>query len=141
MVARGLVLPMQAQAGHYYASLYRRAVGRPYLSTNAHYRRLIMNSPAMPSDKDDAGVAEARRLYRLGKQRLVEAGRGVAEATEDLVVFGVRPGFLMSVAAAHRNNGRLAKSAEPHDARYRAILTGLEALAAGYGFRESQPLR
>src|SRR5262245_30670885 len=69
MAAKGLVLPVQAQAGHYYASLYRRAVGRPHLSTNAHYRRLAMNSPALPPDDDDAGVAEARRLYRLGKQR------------------------------------------------------------------------
>lgn len=141
MVAQGLVLPTQAQAGRYYASLYRRAVGRSHLSTNAHYQRLAMNSPTTAFDGDEAGVAEARRLYRLGKQRLVEAGRLVSEATEDLVVFGMRPGFLSRIESAGRKSSKRPRPKEPSDALYRAILSGLETLAAGYGFRESSRQR
>lgn len=137
MVARGLLQPTQAQAGRYYAALYRRAVGRPHLSTNAHYQRLAMNAPATAFDEEDAGVAEARRLYRMGKQKLLQAGRLVAEATEDLVVFGVRPGILIAASATGGNAGKRSRPAVPADARYRAILTGLETLAAGYGFRDS----
>ncbi|MGH6879757.1 hypothetical protein [Hypericibacter sp.] len=141
MVARGLLQPTQAQAGRYYASLYRRAVGPPHLSTNAHYQRLAMNAPATAFGEEDAGVAEARRLYRLGKEKLLQAGRLVAEATEDLVVFGVRPGILMAVSVTGRNASKRSKPAVPADARYRAILAGLEALAAGYGFRDSHRSR
>jgi hypothetical protein len=141
MVARGLPQPTQAQAGRYYAALYRRAVGRPHLSTDAHYQRLAMNAPATAVGEEDAGVAEARRLYRLGKERLLQAGRLVAEATEDLVVFGARPGILMTVSVAGRNAEKRSRSIVPAVARYRAILTGLEALAAGYGFRDSHRAR
>jgi len=136
MVARGLVQPAQAQAGRYYASLYRRAVGRPFLSTNAHYQRLAMNAAAMPFDGDEAGLAEARRLYLLGKQRLMETGRLAAEATENLVVFGVRPPFLSGSAGANRKDRGRRDARVPADALFRAILAGLAALAAGYGFRE-----
>ena len=141
MVARGLLQPTQAQAGRYYAALYRRAVGRPHLSTDAHYQRLAMNAPATAFGEEDAGVAEARRLYRLGKQMLLQAGKLVAEATEDLVVFGVRPGILMPAPDRGRNAGKRSKPALTADARYRALLTGLEALAAGYGFRDSHRSR
>jgi hypothetical protein len=141
MVARGLVRSNQAQAGRYYAALYRRAVGRPHLSTNAHYRRLAMNAPATSFEDDDAGAAEARRLYRLGKEKLMEVGRKAAEATEDLVIFGMRPGFL-ETASSRRGNGEQCRiEMTPADTQYRAILAGLEALAAGYGFSETSRAR
>jgi hypothetical protein len=141
MVARGLIPPNQAQAGRYYASLYRRSVGRPHLSTNALYQRLAMNAPATSFEEDDAGMAEARRLYRLGKARLLSAGRRAAKATEDLVIFGIRPGFLAAAADGDGNRQERRKEREPADAHYRAILAGLEALAAGFGFCEASGTR
>lgn len=125
MAARGLITAAQAAAGGYYAVLYRRAVGRPYLSCAAHYQRLAVNYVPLPPDFDDEAEAEARRLFRLGKERLLAAGHRAARATEELIVFGTKPPFLVNRQSRDKAS----------DALYRAILAGLDALADCYGFR------
>jgi hypothetical protein len=124
MAARGLITPAQAAAGGYYAVLYRRAVGRPYPSCAAHYQRLAVNYVPLPPDSGDEAEAEARRLFRLGKERLLAAGQRAARATEELVVFGTRPAFLVGRRLQDKSG----------DTLYRAILAGLDALADCYGF-------
>jgi hypothetical protein len=133
MAAMDLILPWQAQAGRYYAWLYRRAVRWPHLSTNVHYEQLAMNSSPMPIETDDEFQALARKLYRRGKRKLLQESRLVAEATENVAVFANWPPFLEPPASPRR-----AIQADPtqrqRDAVYRAaIVRGLNALAKAYG--------
>jgi len=140
MAAKELILPWQAQAGRYYAWLYRRAVRWPHLSTNAHYEQLAMNSSPNPIETDDEFQALARRLYRRGKRKLLQESRLVAEVTENVAVFANWPSFLEPQGLRRR-----ATQADPaqrrRDEAYRdAIVRGLNALANAYGLagREKQ---
>jgi hypothetical protein len=138
MVAKDLIPPGQAQAGRYYAWLYRRAVRWPHLSTNAHYEQLAMNSSPMPVETDDEFQALARKLYHRGKRKLLQEGRLVAEVTENVAVFHSWPPFL-----APPVSGRHPVPVDPaqrrRDAAHcEAIVRGLNALAKAYGMAERE---
>jgi hypothetical protein len=141
MAAKKLILPSQAEAGRYYAWLYRRAVRWPHLSTNVHYEQLAMNSLPAPIEGDDALQALARRLYRRGKRRLLLENRLVAEATENVAVFGNWPQFLHP-KSAKRQLPRTDAVQRQRDAIHKeAVIRGLSALAETYGLagRRAQP--
>jgi len=138
MVAKDMIPPGQAQAGRYYAWLYRRAVRWPHLSTNLHYEQLAMNSSPMPVETDDEFQALARRLYRRGKRKLLQEGRLVAEATENVAVFCNWPPFLEPSASA-RHQTAADPAQRRRDAAHReAIVRGLSALAKAYGMVERE---
>lgn len=133
MAAKKLIQPFQAEAGRYYAWLYRRAVRWPHLSTNAHYEQLAMSSWPASIEGDDALQALARRLYRRGKRRLLLESRLVADATENLAVFGNWPQFLHP-KSTKRQLPRADAAQRQRDAIHKAaVIRGLSALAETYG--------
>ena len=136
MAAKGMIQASQAQAGRYYAWLYRKAVRWPHLSTNAHYEQLAMATAPMPVESDEDFLALAHRLYLRGKRRLLREGATVAQATENVAVFAQWPPFLEPTSREYR-----AATADPaqgrRDARQRAaVILGLDALAQLYGMAE-----
>jgi hypothetical protein len=136
MAARGLIQASQAQAGRYYAWLYRRAVRWPHLSTNAHYEQLAMNAAPALVETDEDFLALAHRLYLRGKRRLLREGSLVAQATENVAVFDQWPSFLEP-----KTRGHGAGTADPaqgrRNARLRAaVVLGLDTLARLYGMAE-----
>jgi hypothetical protein len=136
MKAKGMIQPSQAEAGRYYAWLYRKTVRWPHLSTNAHYEQLAMNAAPMLVETDEDFLALAHRLYLRGKRRLLREGPAAAQATENVAVFAQWPSFLEP-----RGPGRQAATADPaqgrRDARQRAaVVLGLDALAQLYGMAE-----
>lgn len=125
MLARGLISPEQHEAGCYYAVLYGRAVARTDLSVASLYRRLLAES-GRGKDIDEADLARMQALYRLGKNRLLAAGRRIATATENIAVFGRPARFLGRPLGA-----RLKRGAD--FAELEAVLEGLSVLVACYG--------
>ena len=87
MLARGLITPEQHEAGCYYAGLYGRAVGPPDLSVASLYRRLMAES-GRGKEIDEADLGRIQALYRLGKNRLLAAGRRISRDREHR---GLRP--------------------------------------------------
>src|SRR5262249_42342605 len=125
MLARGLISAEQREAGCYYALLYRRAVGRPDLSVASLYRQL-MGEGGSGREMEEESLVRFQSLYRLGKNRLLAAGRRVAAATETLVVFG-RPARFLGRAA------RMPLKRGADHAELEAVLEGLSVLVACYG--------
>lgn len=125
MLARGLISAEQHEAGCHYAMLYGRTVGPTDLSVASLYRRLLAES-GRGKEIDEADLARIQALYRLGKNRLLAAGRRVATATENIAVFGSPPRFLNRPAG-----GRLKRGAD--FAELEAVLEGLSVLVACYG--------
>ena len=125
MLARGLIGQEPHDAGRYYAALYRQAVGRTQLSCDRHYGQLIADGGRQARMQDEAAQARIEERFRLGKNRLLAAGRRVCEATENLVVFGAAPRFLDARAGGLRRAG--------DGGELEAILLGLATLAACYG--------
>jgi len=125
MLARGLISSEQHEAGCYYAMLYARCVGRTNLSVAPIYRRLL----AEEGRGREVTEEEQRRdqaLFRLGKNRLLAAGRRVAAATENIAVFGRPARFL------DRHGGGPLKRGADH-AELEAVREGLCVLVACYG--------
>jgi len=125
MLARGLISVEQHEAGSYYAMLYGRAVARTDLSVAALYRRLLREG-GCGKQIDEEDLVRIQALYRLGKNRLLAAGRRISVATENIAVFG-RPARFLSRSAS-RNLKRGADFAE-----LEAVLEGLSVLVACYG--------
>jgi hypothetical protein len=133
LAAKEIIVPSQAEAGRYYAWLYRRAVRWPHLTTNAHYEQLAMTSLPAPVEGDDALQALARRLYRRGKRKLLQESRLVAQVTENIAVFGNWPPFLQ-LPSPNRPLPRTDSAQRQRDAIHKdAIIRGLSALAEAYG--------
>jgi len=125
LLARGLIGREQHDSGRHYASLYRQSVGRTQLSCDRHYSQLIADGGRAARSRDDAAQARIEARFRLGKNRLLAAGRRVCEATENLVVFGAAPRFLEAGLSGHRRAGDTRE--------LEAVVLGLETLAACYG--------
>ena len=125
MLARGLITPEQHEAGCYYAGLYGRAVGPPDLSVASLYRRLMAES-GRGKEIDEADLGRIQALYRLGKNRLLAAGRRISAATENIAVFGRPARFLVARRTAELKRG-------PDVAELEAVLEGLYVLVACYG--------
>jgi hypothetical protein len=125
MLAHGLIGQEQHDSGRYYASLYRQSVGRTQLSCDRHYSQMIADGGREARSRDEAAQARIEERFRLGKNRLLAAGRRVCEATENLVVFGVAPRFLEARLSGHRRHG--------DGAELEAVVLGLETLAVCYG--------
>jgi hypothetical protein len=125
MLARGLITAEMHEGGCTYAVLYGRAVARANLSVAHVYRRMLAES-GRGREVDEQSQARAEQLFRLGKNRLLAAGRRVCDATENLVVFG-RPARFLS----HRRTTELKRGADL--AEFQAVLAGLEVLVACYG--------
>ncbi len=127
MLARRLIGPEQHEAGCHYGYLYGRAVGKGDLSCAAIYARLAAEVRPCAAEPNEAREAREQAMFRLGKNRLLAAGRRVCDATENLVVFGRVARFLEScdrrAAAARRGDA----------ADLAAVLAGLDALVACYG--------
>jgi hypothetical protein len=125
MLARGLISTQQHDAGSYYAMLYGWAVGPTDVSVASLYRRLLAEG-WHGKEIDEEDLSRIQSLYRLGKNRLLAAGRRISTATEDIAVFG-RPARFLS-----RSAGRSLKRG-PDFAELEAVLEGLSVLVACYG--------
>ena len=125
MLARGLISTQQHEAGSYYAMLYGWAVGGTDVSVASLYRRLLAEG-WRGKEVDEEELARIQALYRLGKNRLLAAGRRISTATEDITVFG-RPARFLS-----RSAGRSLKRGLDF-AELEAVLEGLSVLVACYG--------
>ena len=125
MLARDLISIQQYEAGCYYAMLYGWAVGGTDVSVASLYRRLLAEG-WHGKEIDEEGRARIQALYRLGKNRLLAAGRRISTATENIVVFGCPARFLNRSAA-----GRPKRGAD--FAELEAVLEGLSVLVACYG--------
>lgn len=125
MLARGLISTQQHEAGCYYAMLYGWAVGRTDVSVASLYRRLLAEG-WHGKEIDEEDLTRIQALYRLGKNRLLAAGRRISTATENIAVFG-RPARFLSRSAG----GRLMRGAD--FAEFEAVLEGLSVLVACYG--------
>jgi hypothetical protein len=125
MLARGLISTQQHEAGCYYAMLYGWAVGRTDVSVASLYRRLLAEG-WHGKEIDEEDLTRIQTLYRLGKNRLLAAGRRISMATENIAVFG-RPARFLSRSAG----GSLKRG--PDFAEFEAVLEGLSVLVACYG--------
>jgi len=125
MLARGLISAEQHEAGCYYALLYRRAVAHPDLSVASLYRQL-MGEAGGGGAIDEESLVRFAGLYRLGKNRLLAAGRRITAATENLVVFGRPARFLGRPSNMTPKRG-------PDHAELQAVLDGLSVLVSCYG--------
>lgn len=127
LLARGLVGREQHEAGCRYGYLYGRVLGRTHLSCAAIYERLAAETGGTQANADEQQERRHQLQFRLGKNRLLAAGRRVCDATENLVVFGRVPRFLDS-------EGRRGAGARRGDAtELAAVLAGLDTLVACYG--------
>ncbi len=122
LLARGLIDPLQHEAGCFYGYLYRRAVRQPLPSMTWHYQKLLADPMGPMTAPDERTEARRQALFREGKNRLIAAGRWVCNATENVAVFQVYPPFLREGAAAAQRSAQL-----------QAIRLGLDTLAACYG--------
>jgi hypothetical protein len=127
MLARRLISPEQHEAGCRYGHLYGRVIGKGDLSCAAIYARLAAEVSTGALDIDEAREAREQAMFRLGKNRLLAAGRRVCDATENIVVFGRAARFL----EVHDRRGAAARRADA--AGLTAVLAGLDALVACYG--------
>jgi hypothetical protein len=127
MLARGLIGREQHEAGCRYGYLYGRVIGKGELSCAGLYDRLAAEMrPGGPAPSEEQ-EARDQMLFRLGKNRLLAAGRRVCDAMENLVVFGRGARFLDV-------DGRRGAAARRGDAaELAAVIAGLDALVACYG--------
>lgn len=127
MLARRLVSAEQHEAGCHYAFLYGRTIGRTQVTCDRYYRQMIASQGGGFDAADEATQARIETLFRLGKNRLLAAGRRVCDATENLTVFARTPRFL-------DDGGRRPAAARRADAvELQAVLDGLDVLVACYG--------
>ncbi len=127
LLARAHIDRMQHDAGCYYAYLYRRAIGHTQLSCTFLYRAIMGDHGPFADLLDEAAQAQLERRYRMGKNRLLAAGRRICDATENVVVFQRSPAALdgprrRQDRLSRENNGELAN-----------VLAGLDVLVACYG--------
>ncbi len=127
MLARRLVSTEQHEAGCHYAFLYGRTIGRTQVTCDRYYRQMIGSQGGGFDLTDEATQTRIEASFRLGKNRLLAAGRRVCDATENLTVFARTPRFL---DAGPR---RPAAARRADDFELRAVLDGLDVLVACYG--------
>jgi len=126
LLARRLISADQHEAGCYYAYLYSRVIGGSHVSCGFLYQQ-VASVWARPEAVSEETQAKIQSLFRLGKNRLLAAGRRVCDATENIIVFGRMPRFL-EVGTRRPNSAWRADATE-----LEAVQRGLEALVAGYG--------
>lgn len=125
MLVRNLVNADQHWAGCRYGMLYRLSVGRTQVTYNRLYEALAGGSGETRAFDADS-LAEARERFLAAKRHLLAAGRGVARAVEDLVVFNAWPRFLNETRAANDN----LKSEAEGDLKL--VRQGLDVLLTGF---------
>jgi hypothetical protein len=125
MLARDLISREQYEAGCHYAMLYARTVAPTDLSVASLYRRLLAEGGG-GREIEEEDLRRLQALFRLGKNRLLAAGRRISAATENIAVFG-RPARFLSRSA----NMTLKRGAD--FAELQAVLDGLSVLVACYG--------
>jgi hypothetical protein len=97
MLARGLISREQYEAGCQYATLYIQTVAPATVSVASLYRRLLAEGGG-GQEIDEEDLRRLQALFRLGKNRLLAAGRRVTAATENIAVFA-RPARFLSRSA------------------------------------------
>ncbi len=127
MLTRGLIDGPQHDAGCYYAFLYGVTIGRTSISCERIYQQMMDCESGHGTPIDEAARARIETLFRLGKNRLLAAGRRVCDATENVVVYGRLPRFL---DAGSRESPTRRRSNAIEAA---AVMAGLEVLVACYG--------
>jgi len=132
LFALGLITRDEMRCAAVYAWLYRRATGWSPVGAARIYDGITV--PAIRSiaigpqrEGPDTERATAQRRFRAVKNRLLAAGRSVCDATENIVVFEMVPGFLMP---GERN---AVRSLAQRSAHFRAIRAGLAILTACFG--------
>ena len=125
MLARDLISREQYEAGCQYATLYIQTVAPTTVSVASHYRRLLAEGGG-GQEIEEEDLRRLQALFRLGKNRLLAAGRRVVAATENIAVFG-RPARFLSRSATMT----LKRGAD--FAELQAVLDGLSVLVACYG--------
>jgi hypothetical protein len=126
LLARHLITGEQHEAGCYYAYLYRRTIGTGQVSCGFLYQQ-VASIWIGSEEVSDTTEARIESLFRLGKNRLLAAGRRLCDAVENVAVFGRIPRF-MNTADRRPGSARRADSAE-----LEAVRLGLDVLVACYG--------
>jgi hypothetical protein len=126
LLARHLITGEQHEVGCYYAYLYARTIGDGQVRCGFLYQQVA--SIWIGSEEiSDATQAKIESLFRLGKNRLLAAGRRLCDAVENVAVFGRTPRFLNA-------SDRRPDSAWRADATdLEAVRQGLDVLIACYG--------
>jgi hypothetical protein len=125
MLARDLISREQYEAGCQYATLYIQTVAPTTVSVAAHYRRLLAEGGG-GQEIEEEDLRRLQALFRLGKNRLLAAGRRISTATENIAVFG-RPARFLSRSA------KMTLKRGADFAELQAVLNGLSVLVACYG--------
>jgi hypothetical protein len=125
MLARDLISREQYEAGCQYATLYFQTVAPTTISVAAHYRRMLAEGGGA-AEIGEEDLQRLQALFRLGKNRLLAAGRRVSIATENIAVFG-RPARFLSRSA------KMTLKRGADFAELQAVLDGLSVLVACYG--------
>jgi len=126
LLGRQLITGEQHEAGCYYAYLYARTIGGGQVSCGFLYQQ-VASVWTGPEEVSEETQAKIESLFRLGKNRLLAAGRRLCDAAENVVVFGRMPRLL-------NTRGRRPDSAWRADAtELEAIRRGLDVLVACYG--------
>jgi hypothetical protein len=133
LFALGLITREEMRSAAVYAWLYRRATGWTPVGAARIYDGITVpaiRSMAIGSLRDgpETERATAQRRFRAVKNRLLSAGRSVCDATENLVVFEMNPGFL-----SRRGDRSAMRSLVQRSAHFRAIRAGLAILSASFG--------
>jgi len=126
LLARHLISGEQHEAGCYYAYLYGRTIGTGQVTCGFLYQQ-VASMWIGSEDISEATEARIESLFRLGKNRLLAAGRRLCDAVENVAVFGRCPRFMN---AADRRPGSAWRA---DAAELEALRLGLDTLAACYG--------
>ena len=106
LLAKALIDKHQHQAGLRFGGLYRLVIGRIDISYQRLYEGLAGYSGARRPAIDERDLEKARARYLRARAALEKEGRAVARDTENLVVFGAWPAFLIEPAPANSNRAR-----------------------------------
>ena len=125
LLARHLITAEQHEAACYYGFLYGQAIGGTRGGCGRFYQQMAAAAFDIKDLTDDQR-AQVETLFRVGKNRLLAAGRHICDATENVVVFGRHPGCILY-------DGRQVRAMLGAAAELEAIRRGLDVLVACYG--------
>jgi hypothetical protein len=125
MLVRNLISREQYEAGCQYATLYFQTVAPTTVSVESHYRRLMAEGGG-GQEIEEEDLRRLQALFRLGKNRLLAAGRRISIATENIAVFG-RPARFLS------RSSKMTLKRGADFVELQAVLDGLSVLVACYG--------
>jgi len=141
LLALGLITRDEYRGGQAYAWLYRQATGwKPHGAGRIYDGTMVAGLKSVALGVNDAarGGPEnerpaAQHRFRAVKNRLLAAGQQVCDATENLAVFELTPGFL-----ATQSDRNIVRSLALRSHQFRSIREGLAILVAAFGTTAAQ---